>query len=74
MEKPKQPRIFKRHRGRGFGVRKERVETRETKQNFWKKHVRTYKEGHEGIAARNRHKKARAKAKRSKRARKRNRV
>ena len=73
MERPKQPTIFKRHRNRGFGERQPKKETRETRQNFWKHAVRGYESTPHGIATKKRHQRLREKAKRSKRARKRNR-
>jgi hypothetical protein len=74
MEKPKQPNIFKRHRGRGFGEKKIKKETRETRRRFWMKQAGpSYLPGPRGKAARKRHEKARAKNKRSRTARKKNR-
>lgn len=52
---------------------KTRPETREVRQNFEKRNTRTYQDSPHGVATRLKHEKRRAKAKRSKLARKRNR-
>lgn len=57
-----------------FSTGKEQTKpTREVRQNFWRHQVRSYLPGPKGVAARNRHVKNRAAAKRAKQARKKNR-
>lgn len=73
MERPKQLGIFKRHRGRGFGERKVKQQNRETRVNFWRHSTRSYLPTQKGVSLKKRHDKRRAKAKRSKMARKVNR-
>lgn len=73
MERTKQPKVFKRHRGRGVGERAEKKITREDRQNFYRHATRVYEDTPKGRMLHARMLKRRAKNKRSKAARKRNR-
>lgn len=75
MEKPKQPTIFKRHRGRGFGERQPKRENRQTRSNFFRKAVKpgSGTQQHTKVPFGTRKAKRRAREKRARQARKLNR-